>query len=88
MDWGKITALQNSQAMLRADMRSSFAIIPFTPEEKKEILNIFRQAVLLMNKDPKAWAHRLREREQNGEILSLYQRKTWRDALGVEYDFA
>lgn len=33
--------------------------------------------------DPKAWAHRLREREQDGEYLSLFQAQAWRAALGV-----
>lgn len=34
------------------------------------------------NRDPKAWAYRLRDRERNGEQLSIVQRQMWRDVLG------
>lgn len=36
--------------------------------------------------NPKAWAHRLREREQAGERLSPPQRAMWRSALGAEWE--
>lgn len=31
----------------------------------------------------KAWAHRLRQRERGGEVLTPITRRMWRDALGV-----
>jgi hypothetical protein len=34
-------------------------------------------------KDHKAWASRLREREERGEVLSLYQKQCWRRALNL-----
>lgn len=40
-------------------------------------------APLRAAKDPKAWAHALRWREQQGERLSVFQRTAWRTALGV-----
>lgn len=33
------------------------------------------------DRDHKAWAYRLRDRERNGEQLSAVQRQMWRDAL-------
>jgi hypothetical protein len=46
-----------------------------------------REAVLMLGKpfvkDPKAWAHRLRDREQAGELLSKVQREAWRSALKI-----
>lgn len=38
--------------------------------------------VLAADRDPRAWARRLREREQAGERLTLFQRNAWRQALG------
>lgn len=34
--------------------------------------------------DPKAWAHKLAEREAGGASLTRAQREMWRDALGLE----
>jgi len=46
-----------------------------------------REAVLMLGKpfakDPKAWAHRLRDREQAGDVLSKVQREAWRTALKI-----
>lgn len=33
--------------------------------------------------DPRAWAYKLRDREQAGEELSIAQRQMWRDALNA-----
>lgn len=33
--------------------------------------------------DPKAWAYDLRDREQRGSGLTEYQRKAWREAIGL-----
>jgi hypothetical protein len=33
---------------------------------------------------PRAWADRLRKREEDGEKLTQFQRKAWRDAIGVQ----
>lgn len=35
------------------------------------------------NNDPKAWAHRLRQREFQCARLTIFQRKAWREALGA-----
>lgn len=34
--------------------------------------------------DHKAWAHRLKAREESGEKLSAYQRQCWREALNQQ----
>ena len=38
-------------------------------------------------KDEKAWASRLREREERGEVLSLYQKQCWRIALNLPENY-
>lgn len=35
-------------------------------------------------KDHKAWAKRLKQREEDGEVLSQIQRDAWREALGIK----
>lgn len=84
MDWGRITSLENSKALMAASSASYEPVEPLSEGEKQYILGEFKKALQAMNRDPKAWAHRLRERELNGEDLSNYQRKTWREALGVD----
>ena len=88
MDWGKITAHENSKAIMGASKAAPEPVEPFSHEEKVFVLGEFKKALQAMNRDPKAWAHRLRDREYAGENLSLYQRKTWREALGVEHELA
>lgn len=38
-------------------------------------------ALLKAKPDPKAWAHNLKKKEQNGEKLSILQKSMWRAAL-------
>lgn len=55
-----------------------------TLEEKQAILLELKKLVQGFGRqDPKAWAHKLRERERNGENLSRVQRDAWREALRV-----
>ncbi len=86
MDWGRITAHENSKVMMATRKAAPEPVAPFSHEEKVFVLGEFKKALQAMNRDPKAWAHRLRERELSGENLSNYQRKCWRQALGVEHD--
>jgi hypothetical protein len=88
MDWGRITAHENSKRLIGTSKASFEPVEPFSHEEKVFVLGEFKKALQAMNSDPKSWAKRLRERELNGDILSLHQRKMWRDALGVGHDFA
>ena len=87
MDWGKITAHEQSKLLIGAAKAKFEPVEPFSHEEKVYVLGEFKKALQAMNRDPKAWAHRLRDREHAGEELSSYQRKTWRQALGVEHEF-
>lgn len=86
MDWGRITAHENSKAIMGASKAAPEVVEPFSQAEKVYVLNEFKKALQAMNRDPKAWAHRLRDREYAGDELSNYQRKMWRQALGVEHD--
>lgn len=88
MDWGKITSYENSKVMMATSKSAPEPVEPMSEEEKRFILGEFKKALQAMNKDPKAWAHKLRQREADGDSLSLIQRKMWREALGVEHDFA
>ncbi len=86
MDWGRISAHENSKTIMGAGKAAPEAVEPFSQAEKVYVLNECNNALQSMNRDPKAWAHRLREREYAGENLSNYQRKMWRQAMGVEHD--
>ena len=88
MDWGRISSYESSKALMATGKAGFEPLEPLSEEEKRYILGEFKKALQAMNKDPRGWAHRLREREASGDTLSLVQRKMWRDALGVEYDFA
>lgn len=85
MDWGMITGEINSRRITGLTHREPPANNPIPLEEKLEILNIMR-TLFKVPQDPKAWAHRLRERERNGETLSKVQRDAWREALRVRDD--
>jgi hypothetical protein len=51
-----------------------------TQAEKIATLNALRD--MMKNRpDPKAWAHKLRAREDAGEELTRTQREAWRTAL-------
>jgi len=54
---------------------------PMTPQVRAEIVGRLRQ--LTQPVHPKAWAHRLQQREQRGEQLSMASRHAWREALGL-----
>lgn len=51
-----------------------------TREDKLEILAWLR-SVFEKPQDPKAWAHRLREKEESGQHVPPLQRRMWREAL-------
>ena len=53
---------------------------PYTLEEKIKTLNDLRN-LFKQPQDPKAWAHKLRDRENAGEELTRTQREAWRTAL-------
>lgn len=88
MDWGRISSYESSKSLMGGKKDDFDPMEPLSDGEKRYILGEFKKALQTMNKDLKGWAHRLREREANGDALSLVQRKIWRDALGVEHDFA
>lgn len=53
-----------------------------TPDERRRMEEAIRP--LRAAKSPKAWAHGLRWREQQGERLTEFQRTAWRRALGFD----
>lgn len=52
-----------------------------TPNERRRLEQTI--APLRAAKNPKAWAHAMRWREENGLKLSAFQQTAWRAALGV-----
>lgn len=57
---------------------------PWTPERRRAVLQRLRQTFADNAKQhPKAWAHRLKAREEAGEQLSRAQREAWRCALRI-----
>lgn len=52
-----------------------------TPAEKRQVLLDLGRVLKRPQADPRAWAHRLRQRELAGERLTRTQRQAWRDAL-------
>ena len=57
-----------------------------TPEEKAkadEAAKRLREMTLDNNKDPKAWAHKLKQRHEAGEALHPIQISSYREALGI-----
>lgn len=55
-----------------------------TPDERASVIRKAKRALATLganNRDPKAWAHALKAREEAGEKLSRTQREAWRDAL-------
>lgn len=47
----------------------------------KRLVDVLKGLKGMGQGDPRAWAHKLRDREQAGEELSIAQRQMWRDAL-------
>lgn len=51
------------------------------PVDRQATIDALRQVLNRSDQDPKAWAKRLREREESGERLKPIQRKAWREVL-------
>ena len=49
-----------------------------------EVIGKAKAIVQPVGAGSRAWAQKLKRREESGERLSITQRKAWRDALGVE----
>lgn len=56
-------------------------LLPTPPASPSTVDWIARRQAIATAADPLAWAHRLRQREQSGERLSIVQRAAWRSAL-------
>lgn len=57
---------------------------PLTPDERSKVIRKARAGLASLgrqNRDPKAWAHALKAREESGEHLTIAQRDAWRSAL-------
>lgn len=52
-----------------------------TESQRKATIAKLAQIAKSGERDHKAWAYRLRDRERNGEQLSAVQRQMWRDVL-------
>ena len=57
---------------------------PPMPTKAQQIATLTRiKGLCVNNGNPKAWAHKLKAREEAGELLSKPQREGWRVALGA-----
>jgi hypothetical protein len=83
MDWGSVTRQEASKALVGHVSKTHEPMEPMSVEEKKYILERFKEVMQTTSKDHKAWAHRLRQREKDGDRMSDYQKKAWREALKV-----
>lgn len=57
-------------------------VAPLTLEQKQEVLARMQEMGRRLPESLKAWAYRLRDREQAGEKLTLFQREAWRGVIG------
>lgn len=84
--WPQVTQEQldaeTNRALVAAAPPAPKTYRHFSQAEKREVLQSLRTA-LGPRENPREWAHRLREREQRGERLSLAQRDMWRSVLGA-----
>jgi hypothetical protein len=53
---------------------------PLTEEQKRETIKRLKSGA---KSDPRAWAYKLRQLEEQGEKLSIIQKQMWRNAIGV-----
>ncbi|NDD52642.1 hypothetical protein EBZ39_01975 [bacterium] len=88
-DWPKITEWLKSKVVMgtletfkgKIEQSGYLPLDPYkkTPQKTiKDVLEAFKAP-----KDPKAWAHKLKNREETGQKLSVIQKKAWREALRV-----
>lgn len=83
--WPEVTAEQNWAETERAPLRGEPPpdVEPMSEAEKRAIVVKLRSLVAKWGtQDPKAWAYRLKSREENFERLTQRQRDAWREAIG------
>lgn len=57
-------------------------MLPAPPAKPEQIAQAMKALQTPSDAHPKAWAHRLKRREDNKELLSAFQRSAWREAIG------
>jgi hypothetical protein len=83
--WPRITHEQLYEQTARAQRRAEAG--KAEPDRKPDVprlrseLAALGETIRLRQRDPKAWARTLRDREQGGSNLSDVQRRAWREAL-------
>lgn len=85
-EWPRITQGLKSRAVMGTlptfvkaqQRRSADTGVRFTEKQKIEALKMLRS---MKTQDPKAWAYKLRDREQSGEHLSAIQSSFWKAVL-------
>lgn len=81
-DWSYVTN-QELQKFAANQQEKKPAFRPthnLTSQQKAKVVKELA-ALLRAKPDPKAWAHSLKNKEQNGEKLSILQKSMWRAAL-------
>lgn len=77
------TVLQFRDLCIKAPQYAKKALPPPTPDPAV-VAAVMGAIKPPAGRDPKFWAHALREREQNGAKLTITQRTMWREALEHE----
>lgn len=84
--WPQITQeqldAQTARALRQAVAQSQPPAQRWTGERKAAVMRRLKAALAACQRDPKAWAKRLKAREEAGEKLGDLQRAAWRAALG------
>jgi hypothetical protein len=92
-EWPKITAWLKSKVVMGTlptfkSVSSVGGYLPPRPQEKTAYTPDEKAAAIqklqaMPKPDAKAWAYKLKAREEKGDHLSLVQKKAWREALRV-----
>ncbi len=82
--WGDITneQLRLWAAKQGADSQPRYRPVSvMTEAQKRAAIAKLSELARSTDRDPKAWAYKLRDKERRGERLSAIQRSAWREVL-------
>jgi hypothetical protein len=79
-DWPKITDAEITRVAMRSSPKQPERVEPVTEAQKRAAINSLR-TLAHTHENPKKWALKLKQRETEGESLSIIQRRFWREAL-------
>ncbi len=87
-DWPRITQAQIDAETQRAidaqSPKEAHRYVTPDPAKLHRYLRKMSDAIRNAQRNPRAWADRLREREEAGEMLTIAQREAWRSVRGLD----